>query len=125
MASSLPVIKKLVKRMITATSVFNVLYIVIRFDSSEQRKPPANSYYIFDVSPSPVYELIVLSQVHFMAHLYVFEMHFQTLITNILTGHKRIENITDKIVTFILQEININGIRFLLSIIVNNYRSKT
>jgi hypothetical protein len=68
-AARLPIIKKFVKLTIIFGSVFNVIYTTIRLASSEQRIPPANSYYIFDISPSPIYEVIALSQVHSMAHL--------------------------------------------------------
>jgi hypothetical protein len=75
MATRLPVIKKLVKRMVISGSIiFNVINFIIRLTGKEQRKTLANSFYVFDISFSPVYELIVLSQVH-PSHATIFCSH--------------------------------------------------
>jgi hypothetical protein len=72
-SARLPVIKKFVKIMAASTGSFNIIYGIARAASSGERKPPSNSYYIFDISPSPVYELIFATQVHSMAHLTSFQ----------------------------------------------------
>lgn len=64
MASMIPRIKKTVKQMLISVMAFHGMYIVLRLVNSEQRVLTANSFYLFDVSFSPVYEVILLSQVH-------------------------------------------------------------
>jgi hypothetical protein len=67
MAAMIPRIQKTVKQMLISVMVFHGIYIVIRIVNSEQRVLTANSFYLFDVSSSPVYEVILLSQVHHCA----------------------------------------------------------
>jgi hypothetical protein len=59
-------IKKRVRQMVIATFVFHGSYVTARSASSDQRQLTANSFYLFDVSRSPVYELIFLSQVGYI-----------------------------------------------------------
>jgi hypothetical protein len=93
-SARLPVIKKFVKIMSISTASFNGIYGIIRVASSGERMPPSNSYYIFDISPSPVYELIFLTQVHSMVHLIFYEKAFARVNIMIkLTGHKLNEDI--------------------------------
>ncbi|XP_021941235.1 odorant receptor 4-like [Zootermopsis nevadensis] len=62
MAAMFPRIRKFVKQMVISIIVFHGSYVIIRLTSSEKRELTANSFYLFDVSRSPVYELILLSQ---------------------------------------------------------------
>jgi hypothetical protein len=56
-------VKKNVKQMFLLLFLFHGSYIVIRLIFSKQRLLTANSFYILDVTRSPVYELVILSQV--------------------------------------------------------------
>jgi hypothetical protein len=69
MAAKFPLINKLVKQMVIFVFVIHGTSITIRLMTSEQRELTANSFYLFDVSRSPVYELIFLSQVRYIAAL--------------------------------------------------------
>lgn len=64
MAAMIPRIKRTVKYMLISVMVFHGSYTAIRLVNSEQRVLTANSFYLFDVSSSPVYEVILLSQVN-------------------------------------------------------------
>ncbi|PNF35138.1 hypothetical protein B7P43_G09269 [Cryptotermes secundus] len=63
MAAMIPRIQKTVKQMLISVMAFHGSYIVVRLVNSEQRVLTANSFYLFDVSSSPVYEVILLSQI--------------------------------------------------------------
>jgi hypothetical protein len=81
-------VKKIVKGMFMCLFLFHGGYIVIRLIFSEQRVMTANSFYILDVSRSPVYELIILSQVHRcdMQKFLCKYTFFQNLVIKIIAG---------------------------------------
>jgi uncharacterized protein YhbP (UPF0306 family) len=77
--------------------VFHGSYIVVRLVNSEQRVLTANSFYLFDVSFSPVYEVILLSQVH---HCVI-----RKLLSKIYFAKGIINTMVNKYVVKILQKI--------------------
>lgn len=89
MAAMFPRIRKFVKQMVISIIVFHGSYVIIRLTSSEKRELTANSFYLFDVSRSPVYELILLSQVSYIPVSCLKDCILQELITINLRDHTR------------------------------------
>jgi hypothetical protein len=62
-ATMVPRIERTVKKYFMFVSVFHGGYIIVRTAVSEHRQLTTNTFYYFDVSSSPLYELIFVSQV--------------------------------------------------------------